>query len=136
MSFASLDVTMFTILYKALVRPILEYANAIWDPFFVTDKIGIEKVQRRATKIVSTIKNLPYNECLSILKLPSLCYRCKRGDTILVYQILHRLSDINPSIFFTPATISTTRGHNFNIFKSHSQYLTRFNFFSNRVIND
>ena len=71
-SFACLDVTMFPMLYKALVRPILEYANAIWDPFFVIDQIAIEKVQKRATKMVSTIKNLPYNEHLIILKLPSL----------------------------------------------------------------
>ena len=51
---------MFPILYKALVRPLLEYTG----PFFVTDKIAIEKVQKRATKMVSTIKNLPYNEQL------------------------------------------------------------------------
>ena len=58
--------------------------------------------------MVSTIKNLPYNERLIILKLPSLYYRHKRGDMVLVYQIHHRLIDINLSIFFTPATISTT----------------------------
>ena len=55
---------------------------------------------------------------------------------ILVYQIFHGLIDINPSIFFAPATVSTTRGHNYKIFKPHSQCLTRSNFFSNRVIND
>ena len=70
-SFACLDITMFLMLYKALVRPILEYANG---PFFVTDHIAIEKVQKRATKMVSTIKSLPYNERLIILKLPSLYY--------------------------------------------------------------
>ena len=62
---------MFPILYKVLVRPILEYGNAVWGPFFAT-QIAIEKVQRRATKLVMSIRNLPYNERLSILKLPSL----------------------------------------------------------------
>ena len=57
---------MFPILYKVLVRPILEYRNAVWGPFFVTDQIAIEKVQRRATKLVTSIRNLPYNERLSI----------------------------------------------------------------------
>ena len=111
---------------KALVRPILEYANAIWGPYCVTDQIVIEKVQKRATKMISTIKNLPYNELLIILKLPSLYYRHQRGDMILVYQILHRLIDINPSIFFIPAIISTTPE---DIILRFSKYLTRFNFF-------
>ena len=126
---------MFPILYNVLVRPILEYGNAVWGPFFVTDQIAI---QRRATKLVTSIRSLPYNERLSILKLPSLYYRRRRGDMILVYQIFHGLIDINPSIFFAPATISTTRGHNYKIFKPHSQCLiiTRSNFFSNCVIND
>ena len=55
-----------------------------WGPFFVTDQIAIEKIQKHATKMVSTIKNLPYNECLIILKLPipSLYYHRKRGDMI------------------------------------------------------
>ena len=119
-SFANLDLSMFPILYKVLVRPILEYGNAVWGPFFVADQIAIEKVQRRATKLVTSIRNLPYNERLSILKLPSLYYRRRRGDMILVYQIFHGLIDINPSIFFASATISTTRGHNYKIFKPHS----------------
>ena len=136
-SFANLDLSMFPILYKVLVRPILEYGNAVWGPFLLLhDQIAIEKVQRRATKLVTSIRNLPYNERLSILKLPSLYYRRRRGDMILVYQIFHGLIDINPSIFFAPATISTTRGHNYKISKPHSQCLTRSNFFSNRVINN
>ena len=79
---------------------------------------------------------VPYNERLSILKLPSLYYRSRRGDMILVYQIFNSLIDINPSIFFAPATISTTRRHNYKIFKPHFQCLTRSNIFSNCVIND
>ena len=54
-SFANLDLSMFPILYKVLVRPILEYGNAVWGPFFVTDQIAVEKVQRHATKLVSYI---------------------------------------------------------------------------------
>ena len=78
-SFANLDLLMFPILYKVLVRPILEYGNVVWGPFFVTDQIAIEKVQRRATKLVTSIRELPYNERLSTLKLPSLYYRRRRG---------------------------------------------------------
>ena len=44
----------------------------------------LEKVQRCAIHMVSSLRNLPYKEWLRALGLPSLCYRCKRRD--LVYQ--------------------------------------------------
>jgi hypothetical protein len=40
---------------KALVRPRIEYAEAVWSPFKVGDIEKIETVQRRATKQVPTL---------------------------------------------------------------------------------
>ena len=42
---------IFSMLYKSLVRPILEYACPVWSPYLVKDKLAIEKVQRRASRI-------------------------------------------------------------------------------------
>ena len=95
----------------------------------------LEKVQRHVTHMVSSLRNLPDEERLRALGLPSLCYRRKRGDMILVYQIF-RLIDVNPSIFFSPALIDITRGHSYKIFKPHTGCSSRLHFFSNRVIND
>ena len=36
---------------KSLVRPIPEYACPVWSPYLVKDKLAIEKVQRRASRI-------------------------------------------------------------------------------------
>jgi len=63
---------MLNRLFKTLVCPILEYGNAIWGPHFILDQRKIEKVQCRATRFVSTLKELPYAEHLSSLNLPSL----------------------------------------------------------------
>jgi hypothetical protein len=57
-NFASIDKTAFTMLYKSLVRSHLEYANSVWSPHSQTLKREIEKVQKRATKMVKTYKNL------------------------------------------------------------------------------
>ena len=38
--------------YLTMVRPIMEYASAVWDPFYVKDIQQLEKVQRRAARWV------------------------------------------------------------------------------------
>ena len=70
------------LLYMTLVRPHLEYANTIWGPHYKEDQKMVENVQRRATKMISSIKNLPYEARLRYLNLPSLQHRRKRGDMI------------------------------------------------------
>ena len=49
--FVNLSFTTFTNLYKALIRPILEYGNTIWGPFYTcTSDINKPKnIQRKIT---------------------------------------------------------------------------------------
>ena len=39
--------------YKMLVRPRVEYAASIWDPHTKDQTSSIEKIQRRAARVVS-----------------------------------------------------------------------------------
>ena len=48
----------------------------------------MEKVQKRATKILPGLKNLPYSERLKICKIPTLHYRRIRGDMIETYKVV------------------------------------------------
>ena len=47
-----------------------------------------DNVQRRATKQLPGMKNIPYEEILKRLKLPTLAYRRTRGDMVEVYKLL------------------------------------------------
>ena len=42
---------IFSMLYKSLVKPILEYVCPVWSPYLVKYKLAIEKVQRRASRV-------------------------------------------------------------------------------------
>ncbi len=60
-TFTHLDKSTFCKLYKAMVRPHLEYASPVWHPRFKKVKMLIENVQRRATKSLAHCKEMEYS---------------------------------------------------------------------------
>jgi hypothetical protein len=88
-SFRNLDPATFTKLYIGLVRPHLEYCHHIVQPQHEQDWKLIESAQRRATKMLAGLRDMPYEERLATLKLPSMYYRLRRGDMIEVFKYLH-----------------------------------------------
>ena len=72
-----------------MVRPHLEYAVQVWNPYFSKDKQLLENVQRRATKLIGCLRDLPYESMLRILGLTSLELRRIPGDLIQVFKIVH-----------------------------------------------
>ena len=140
--FKYLDAPMFKMLYKSLIRPHLEYATPIWSPITKSEKIRIEGVQRRATKLVPELSNLPYKERLQHLKLPSLEYRRTRADILLLYNYINNNVIINTDTrckicrtstnMLSPIT-SGTRGHPFR-FKILRHPNIRNRFFTTRTL--
>ena len=52
-----------------MVRPHLEYCIVTWSPYYIKDKVLIEKVQRRFTRMIPSVSQLPYEQTLAKLHL-------------------------------------------------------------------
>ena len=132
--FTSLDVTSLSTLFKAIIRPHLEYGNVIWHPRYKADEELLESVQRRMTKLLPQLRLLDYEERLKKLNIPSLYYRRSRGDMIECYKYLHGLYKVTHDIL-PRDTKTKTRGHSYKLLKPSVQTSVRENFFSVRVVN-
>jgi len=67
--FISRDAVILTRAFVTYVRPILEYASVIWSPYHVNKISKVETVQRRYTKRITGLRDIPYVERLKKLQL-------------------------------------------------------------------
>lgn len=134
MTFDQFTKTNFNRLYTTYIRPHLDFCAQAVGPYMQQDFDALEKVQRRATKLVKGMKHLPYHERLKRLKLCSMKERVNRGDLIETYKILTGKVRLDPDKFFKRAEDLRTRGHHLKLQKRRSAHQARLNFFSNRVV--
>ena len=112
-SFSHLNSRVFKTLFGSFVRPLLEYASVVWSPHLKKHINLIERVQRRATKRVEGLENLPYIERLKRLELTTLTFRRLRTDMIEVYKHIHKHDE------------KATMSNNFNL-QTRAKSKTRF----------
>ena len=134
-SFDYMERDMFLILYKSIVRPLLEYATCVWSPYLKKDIRKLESVQRRATKLVKDICHQSYEDRLRHLGLPTLEYRRDRNDMIQVYKAINGIDDIDWMKLFSLAPSNSTRGHSLKLFKKQCRTTHRLHTFSSRIVD-
>jgi ribonuclease P/MRP protein subunit RPP40 len=123
------------LLYTSLVRPHLEFAAPIWNPYVRKDIVKLENVQHRATRIHG-FEGVCYEDRLHKFGLISLETRRERGDMIQYYKINKSIGKVNWSNPPKVNNNSKTRGHNQKLQKQLIHVSgKKFQFFTNRKVN-
>ena len=138
-AFRSRGLALWRALYLSYIRPHLEFAIQAWSPHLKSDIGILERVQHRATKIITTLKNMSYRMRLRELGLTTLEERRVRGDLIEQFKICHSLDEVE---FFVPQSgpvwqtqhAYNLRGHNCRLEPQRVKNCQeRYAFFTNRV---
>ena len=95
--------------YTALVRPTLEYASTVWNPYHQKDITSLERVQRKAIRFISRNyqRRSSVTDLRNHLDLPTLQQRRVAARLSLFYKIHHQEVSIQiPSYYFPQSTTS------------------------------
>ena len=68
-NFRHLTIPTFVLLYKTMVRSHLDYCCSVSAPYKKGDIEALEKVQKRATKILPSPRHISYPDHLKVCKL-------------------------------------------------------------------
>ena len=114
----------------------LEYCIQAWRPYRKKDIDKLERIQRRATKMIPELRDLSYESRLLQCGLTTLENRRLRGDQIEVFKIVNGYEDVDRNMFFKLKEGSRTRCHKAALVKEQCRLDMRKYSFSERVINE
>ena len=98
-------------LYVSLVRPHLEYASPVWNPYLQKNITTLENVQKFALKMCSKRWDQAYSQLLQLFDITKLSERRLYLDLCTMFKIVHGLFHFPSGIFdtYSGRTPSTNR---------------------------
>lgn len=103
-------------IYSTLIRPQLEYATTIWNPYYKIYNDKIETVQRKFLRSVNfkfSRVRLSYEQLLDKYQLLPLHDRRSLHDSMLLYRLCHNVIDcvtlVNQICYLTPSASNRIR---------------------------
>ncbi len=111
--------------------------RSLWEarPFLTINAIYLERIQRFATRLITGMRHLPYEERLQRLGLHSLQRRRLRDDLITAFKIFKGLLEIDLNLCFIPPARRVLKGHPFTVLQGASHHRRRGSAFSVRVVH-
>ena len=122
-------------LYTTYVRPLLESNTAIFNPHTIQNIDLLESVQRKFTKFLTGLFDVPYQDRLAILNLQSLEERRVVNDLCCFFKVRHHTMRLDIDKYFVFRSNSVTRGHPFKILKPYARTDTQKYYWANRIID-
>ena len=106
-----------------------------WGPHYKKDIEALEKVQRRASRLIPSIKDKSYEDRLKMFNLFRLSKRSLRG--VLIVNPFNEFESlkVNYMRFFMVSLLNRTRGHKRKLAKEKFRTDIRKYFFTQRVVN-
>ncbi len=123
-------------LYISSVRSHMDYAVQFWSPHHTKDIAKLEDVQRMATKMITSLRNISYEERLASVNLLSLEKHQLRGKLNECFKVYKDFTNVKRSKLFSIDNTLRTRSNGVKLrCKQIQQDNTKF-LFTNDVVRE